>query len=241
MEASISLHDRRAEQRARVRDAFSSLGERYLGAEPGFDATFEIRLGDVGRTWQVRARPRAATSTSRRCASRTSSSAPTPPPGSRCARAGSRDSTHSPRAASTPAATSTSRCASRACSGFPSGRPPLVRLADVELPAATVSTLVSGDGPEQVVCLHGLGSNKTSFFETISALSPEATVHALDLPGFGSSSKPARGGYDAPWFAACVRDYLDARGSSAPTSSATRWAGGSRSSWRSRSPTGSPR
>jgi pimeloyl-ACP methyl ester carboxylesterase len=61
-----------------------------------------------------------------------------------------------------------------------------------------------------VVCLHGLGSNKTSFFETIAALTPDHTVHAIDLPGFGSSSKPARGAYNAPYFARSVLDYMDA-------------------------------
>ena len=61
-----------------------------------------------------------------------------------------------------------------------------------------------------MICLHGLGSNKTSFFETVSALTPDHTVHAIDLPGFGSSSKPARGAYDAPYFARSVLGYMDA-------------------------------
>src|SRR5437016_6997248 len=34
--------------------AFRSLPDRYLGAEPGFDATYHLRLGDVGHTWEVR-------------------------------------------------------------------------------------------------------------------------------------------------------------------------------------------
>ena len=34
--------------------AFRSLPGRYLGAEPGFDATWHVRLGDVGQTWEVR-------------------------------------------------------------------------------------------------------------------------------------------------------------------------------------------
>src|SRR5215212_10780659 len=34
--------------------AFRSLPERYLGAPEGFDATWHIVLGDVGRTWEVR-------------------------------------------------------------------------------------------------------------------------------------------------------------------------------------------
>ena len=39
---------------AEVQEAFRTLPARYLGAEPGFDATYHIRLGDIGRTWEVR-------------------------------------------------------------------------------------------------------------------------------------------------------------------------------------------
>ena len=39
---------------AKVQDAFRTLPERYLGAESGFDATYHIRLGDIGHTWEVR-------------------------------------------------------------------------------------------------------------------------------------------------------------------------------------------
>jgi pimeloyl-ACP methyl ester carboxylesterase len=35
-------------------------------------------------------------------------------------------------------------------------------------------------------------------------------VHAIDLPGFGSSSKPARGAYNARYFAHSVLGYMDA-------------------------------
>jgi hypothetical protein len=38
-----------------VEAAFRSLPERYLGVEPGFDATYHVRLRDVGHTWEVRA------------------------------------------------------------------------------------------------------------------------------------------------------------------------------------------
>src|SRR3712207_2247517 len=37
-----------------VEEAFRTLPDRYLGAEPGFDATYHVRLGDVGHTWEVR-------------------------------------------------------------------------------------------------------------------------------------------------------------------------------------------
>src|SRR5581483_10328615 len=35
-----------------VDDAFRSLPDRYLGAAPGFDATYHIRFGDLGRSWE---------------------------------------------------------------------------------------------------------------------------------------------------------------------------------------------
>ena len=47
----ISLRERLVE---RVTDAFASLPDRYLGADADFDASFEIRLADVGRVWGVR-------------------------------------------------------------------------------------------------------------------------------------------------------------------------------------------
>ncbi len=39
---------------AAVEAGFRSLPARYLGAEPDFDATWRIVLGDVGHTWEVR-------------------------------------------------------------------------------------------------------------------------------------------------------------------------------------------
>jgi pimeloyl-ACP methyl ester carboxylesterase len=95
---------------------------------------------------------------------------------------------------------------------LPNGRPPLLHVHDVRAGKARISSLTAGDGIETVVLIHGLGSNKTSFFETVSALTPEFTVHAIDLPGFGSSSKPLRAPYDAAWFARSVVRFMDAQG-----------------------------
>src|SRR5436305_14591443 len=39
---------------AAVEAAFRTLPDRYLGAEPGFDATYHVKLGDLGHTWEVR-------------------------------------------------------------------------------------------------------------------------------------------------------------------------------------------
>ncbi len=205
----ISLRERVV---ARVSEAFASLPDRYLGADADFDAAFEIRLGDIGRVWGVRLR-------GERCEVR-----PTP--------LGEPDVVIGTDASTWIAlregrisgldAFSARRLYARGdldlALGFegmfelPGGRPPLISVTDVPTRAGRISALVSGSGPEQVVCLHGLGSNKTSFFETVSALTPELTVHAIDLPGFGSSAKPARAPYHAAYFARAVRAYLDAAG-----------------------------
>ena len=76
-----------------------------------------------------------------------------------------------------------------------------------------VSTLTMGapTSPD-VLLLHGLGGTKVSFFDTAAALSANYRVHAMDFPGFGSSSKPARAGYNAPYFAKTVLDVMDELG-----------------------------
>jgi pimeloyl-ACP methyl ester carboxylesterase len=204
----VSLHEQRAR---RVREAFAELPDRYLGVPEGNEATFQIRLGDVGRTWEVIAR-------SDRCEVHPS---PTRKPdvviGSDAAtwlalREGRLSGVD---------AFSQRRLWVRGdldyALGFeglfrlPGDRHPLLRVRRVETHTGTMTSLIAGDGPEHVVCLHGLGSNKASFFETVAALAPDHTVHAIDLPGFGSSDKPARGRYNAPWFATAVLQYLDAR------------------------------
>jgi pimeloyl-ACP methyl ester carboxylesterase len=68
-----------------------------------------------------------------------------------------------------------------------------------------------GRGPD-VLLIHGLGGAKSSFFDAAAALSRNYRVHALDLPGFGSSSKPATAPYTARWFAETVRETMDALG-----------------------------
>ena len=204
---SISLQEQRVR---RVGEAFASLPGRYLGAEPGFDATVQIRLGDVGRTWEVR-------TTGERCQVRPS---PVRDPDVVIGTdSGTWLALREGRLSGLDAFAQRRLYAHGDLDlalGFeglfrlPGGRPPLLQVTDVEISGATISCLISGEGPEQVVCLHGLGSNKTSFFETVAALTPERAVHAIDLPGFGSSSKPARGSYDAGYFARATLGYMDA-------------------------------
>jgi pimeloyl-ACP methyl ester carboxylesterase len=61
-----------------------------------------------------------------------------------------------------------------------------------------------------VLLLHGLGGTRASLLETAAALSTRYRVHAPDLPGFGSSCKPAVGRYNASWFADIMFGLLDA-------------------------------
>jgi pimeloyl-ACP methyl ester carboxylesterase len=68
-----------------------------------------------------------------------------------------------------------------------------------------------GKGPD-VLLIHGLGGTRASLFETAADLSSRYRVHAIDLPGFGSSSKPATGAYNAEWFAGIVLGLLDELG-----------------------------
>ena len=204
---SVSLQAQRVR---RVEEAFASLPLRYLGAEPGFDAIFQVRLGDVGRTWEVRTR-------GERCEVRPS---PVREPNVVIGTDAATWLALREGRLSGLDAFAQRRLYARGnldlALGFeglfqlPGGRPPLLRVIEAQTRDGTISSLISGHGPEHVICLHGLGSNKTSFFETISTLAPGHTVHAIDLPGFGSSSKPARASYDASYFARSVLGYMDA-------------------------------
>jgi len=93
----------------------------------------------------------------------------------------------------------------------PDGTPPTLRVHRVGPARRDLSALTLGAGPD-VVLLHGLGSSKVSFYNTAAALARDYRVHALDLPGFGSSAKPAGARYDARQFAAATVAYLDAEG-----------------------------
>jgi pimeloyl-ACP methyl ester carboxylesterase len=68
-----------------------------------------------------------------------------------------------------------------------------------------------GRGPD-VMLLHGLGGTRASLFETAGELSSHYRVHVPDLPGFGSSSKPALGAYNARWFAEIMLGLMDELG-----------------------------
>src|SRR6195952_260354 len=187
----------RAARLAEVEAGFRSLPERYLGAEPGFDATWRIVLGDIGHTWEVRCTSHGA---------RTRKGATGREP----------DVIIGTDAATWMALRSGELSGIQAYSerrlyARGTARPPLLRMHEARLPGARISTLTMGAGPD-VLLLHGLGSTKSSFFDAAAALSRRYRVHALDLPGFGASSKPATAPYTARYFADTVRATMDALG-----------------------------
>src|SRR3954462_13979853 len=187
-----------------VQQVFKSLPERYLGAEPGFDATYHLRLCDLGQVWEIRLTEKRATVLRGVTRTRPDVTISTDSETWLSLREG---------AISGIEAFSQRLLYARGdldlAVGFeglwrlPNGRPPLLRVHNVALPGRRVSTLTMGDGPD-VLLLHGLGGTKTSFFDTAAALSGTYRVHAIDFPGFGGSSKPATAPYNARWFADTV-------------------------------------
>lgn len=197
--------------RSELQSAFRSLPERYLGAEPGFDATYHVCLADIGRSWEVRATTHGARVRAGVTGRRPDVTIGTDSETWLRLRAGELSGIE---------AFSQRLLYARGdldlAVGFeglfrlPSGRPPLLRIHNVEVDGGLrISTLTMGAGPD-VLLLHGLGSTKSSFFDTAAALSRRYRVHALDLPGFGGSSKPALARYGAAFSARAVLGVMDA-------------------------------
>lgn len=88
---------------------------------------------------------------------------------------------------------------------------PGLRFRHVETDVGSISTMEAGVG-DPVLLLHGLGATKASFLPTVGALSATHRVIAIDLPGFGDSTKPLAVAYNAPYFARSVAAVLDALG-----------------------------
>ena len=201
-----------AERLALVDEAFRSLPERYLGAEPGFDATYHVKLGDLGHTWEVRCTNHAARV--RKGVTRRRPDVTLWTDAETWTRL--RDGRLSGVEAFQRRQLSVRGNLDYAV-GFegmfrrPGGGEPLLRIHDVHVGRHCVSTLTMGQGPD-VLLIHGLGGTRASLFETAAALSGRYRVHAIDLPGFGSSSKPATGGYNARWFADVILGLMDESG-----------------------------
>ncbi|SNR64877.1 pyruvate dehydrogenase E2 component (dihydrolipoamide acetyltransferase) [Haloechinothrix alba] len=81
----------------------------------------------------------------------------------------------------------------------------------VEVGGRTISYATLGTGEETVVLVHGYGGDKNSWLFVQEPLSATRTVHALDLPGHGESTKDVGDG-SLETLATTVRGFLDALG-----------------------------
>jgi len=195
-----------------VNSAFESLPDRYLGAPPGFDATYHVRLGDLGHTWEVRATAHGVRV--RRGATRRRPDVTIGTDSTTWLRLRQGDLSGTEAFSARLLYVRGNLDLAVGFEGLfrlPNGRAPLQRVHDVHVGRSRLSTLTMGEGPD-ILLLHGLGATKASFFEVAAALSRSHRVHALDLPGFGSSSKPAFAAYDAGYFADAVLGVMDTMG-----------------------------
>jgi pimeloyl-ACP methyl ester carboxylesterase len=179
----------KSERLALVEESFRTMPERYLGAEPGFDTTYHLLLADVGHTWEVRCTTHGA-------------------------RVRKGLTTRRPDVEIGTDSATWLRLRQGELSGIDafSERKLYVRgNLDHAVGRQRVSTLTMGEGPD-VILMHGLGATKASFFDMAAALSKDHRVHAIDLPGFGSSSKPALAPYNVRWYASTVARLMDVLG-----------------------------
>ena len=193
-------------------EAFRSLPDRFLGADPGFDATYQIKLCDLGHTWEVRCTSQTARvrkgGTRRRPDVTLSTDSDT---WMRLRRGEFSGIEAFQRRLLTVRGNLDHAIAFEGMFRLLGGRPPLLEIHDIPVGRRRISTLTMGNGPD-VLLLHGLGGTRASLFETAAALSRSYRVHVPDLPGFGSSCKPAIGGYNAAWFADIMLGLLDELG-----------------------------
>jgi pimeloyl-ACP methyl ester carboxylesterase len=192
-----------------VDEAFRSLPDRYLGADPGFDATYRITLCDLGRTWEVRCTSRAARVRKGGTRRRPDVTLQTDSDTWMRLRRGEFSGVEAfQRRLLAVHGNLDHAIAFEGMFRLVGGRPPLLEIHDVPVGRHRISTLTMGRGPD-VLLLHGLGGTRASLFETAATLSRSYRVHAPDLPGFGSSGKPTLGAYNARWFADIMLGLLD--------------------------------
>ncbi len=201
-----------AQRLREVTEGFRSLHIRYLGADPGFDATYHVKLCDLGRTWEIRCTTRTARVRQGASRRRPDVTISTDAATWLALRQGDLSGIDAfQRRLLTVRGNLDYAIGFEGMFRLPGGRPPLLAIHDIPVGRQRISTLTMGHGPD-VLLLHGLGGTRASLLETAAALSRHYRVHAPDVPGFGSSSKPARGAYNARWFAEVMLEVMDQLG-----------------------------
>lgn len=84
-----------------------------------------------------------------------------------------------------------------------------LRVRSIGIPGFTIAYLDGGRG-EPLVLVHGIGADKDNFAPIVPWLRGIGRVIALDLPGFGESSKPLGGDYSIEAQAERLGQFLDA-------------------------------
>lgn len=87
---------------------------------------------------------------------------------------------------------------------------PEIELRGGALDGLRMHYVVDGHGPA-VLLVHGLGGFAESWRHNIGYLGRQATVYAIDLPGFGRSGKP-RATYGLAFHAQALRGFVEAMG-----------------------------
>ena len=160
----------RAQRLALVDEQMRTLPERYLGTHHGFDATYKVRLADLGRMWEVRCtetdafvRPGAGSRRPTVTLTTDSDTWLALRDGEINGFAAFRERRLAVRGDLDDAVSFESLFA------LPDGRAPLMRRHQLELGVGSVSTLAIGDGPP-VLLIHGLGATKASWLDLAAAL-----------------------------------------------------------------------
>jgi pimeloyl-ACP methyl ester carboxylesterase len=194
-----------------VEEGFRTLPERYLGAPEGFDVTYHVRLGDIGHTFEVRCTEHAARVRKGISARPADVVIGTDSRTWLRLRAGELSAVEAFRERTLYARGELDNAVRfEGLFRLPDGRHPLMRVHDVPTSTSRVSVLTIGEGGSDVVLIHGLGAAKSSFFDCAALLAEAGhRVHAIDLPGFGGSSKPPTAPYSATWFAKTVCEVMD--------------------------------
>jgi pimeloyl-ACP methyl ester carboxylesterase len=81
----------------------------------------------------------------------------------------------------------------------------------VEVNGLDTFVISEGEGPD-IVLVHGNPSSSYTWRSLIEPLSRDHRVHALDLPGYGFSEKPADAPYTDTWMAGHIAAYLRGAG-----------------------------
>jgi pimeloyl-ACP methyl ester carboxylesterase len=209
--SALSLQERSL---ALVEEGFRTLPARYLGAPAGFDVTYHVRLGDVGHTFEVRCTEHAARVRKGISARPADVVIGTDARTWLRLRAGELSAVEAFHERTLYVRGELDNAVRfEGLFRLADGRDPLMRVHDVTIrtpPTRSVSVLTIGSGSSDVLMIHGLGAAKSSFFECAALLAEAGhRVHAIDLPGFGGSSKPTTAPYTATWFAKSVCAVMD--------------------------------